>query len=120
MECQGPRRPGSYRGTSVMICEICNKRDVHILYDRKATAAGRDIYQCEHCNLIFTSPHDYVHQLCDDSQIKNLYLEMSEFREPVLVDNLQQIERIKGKGRILDLVCRLLLEKKKKENKGGE
>ena len=88
-----------------MICEICNKRDVHILYDRKATAAGRDIYQCEHCNLIFTSPHDYVHQLCDDSQIKNLYLEMSEFREPVLVDNLQQIERIKGKGRILDIGC---------------
>src|SRR3972149_7523725 len=108
-------------------CPICKKEQMCIPFRTvKEVDKTYNVYLCEMCKVGVTIPFPSSSEL-SSLYSSGTYRSASGKRFVGMVETgiymarhirRKRIEKYKEKGRILDLVCRLLLEKKKKKNRG--
>lgn len=87
-------------------CDCCDSDDWQLVYSRSQVphAAG-PIVQCNVCGLVYVNPRDFEKQWFDVPEVLQSYLEAAKSRLPVYRYRLEQIERYKRGGKLLEVGC---------------
>ncbi len=87
-------------------CEICGIDDSELLFaKREVPHAAGPIVQCRKCGLVYVNPREGKKQWFNVPKIHDTYVDLLDVRTPVYASRLEEIEKYRKGGRILDVGC---------------